>query len=220
VAGCPLRDNQRRLYKLSQKARKNGLSTVLVFEGWDSAGKGGAIRRLVSSMNAANCRVVPIAAPNDEERAHHYLWRFWRHLPRAGRMLIFDRSWYGRVLVERVEGFATPEDWRRAYDEINDFERQITEHGTLLLKFWLHIDKDEQLRRFEERKITPRKQYKITEEDYRNRERWDDYLAAANEMVARTSPTAAPWVLVPANDKRTARIDVLTQVCDRLERLL
>jgi AMP-polyphosphate phosphotransferase len=135
-------------------------------------------------MNAANCRVVPIAAPNDEERAHHYLWRFWRHLPRAGRMLIFDRSWYGRVLVERVEGFATPEDWRRAYDEINDFERQITE------------------------------------EDYRNRERWDDYLAAANEMVARTSPTAAPWVLVPANDKRTARIDVLTQVCDRLERLL
>ena len=211
---------QRRLYKLSQKARKEGLSSVLVFEGWDSAGKGGAIRRLVWSMNAANCRVVPIAAPTDEERAHHYLWRFWRYLPRAGRMLIFDRSWYGRVLVERVEGFARPDEWRRAYEEINDFERQITDHGSLLMKFWLHIDKDEQLRRFEERKITPRKQYKITEEDYRNRERWDDYLTATNEMVARTSSAVAPWVLVPANDKRAARIEVLTRVCDGLDRLL
>jgi len=211
---------QRRLSKLSQKARKAGLSSVLVFEGWDSAGKGGAIRRLVWSMKAANCRVVPIAAPTDEERAHHYLWRFWRYLPRAGRMLIFDRSWYGRVLVERVEGFARPEEWQRAYEEINDFERQITDHGSLLMKFWLHIDKDEQLRRFEERRNTPRKQYKITEEDYRNRERWDDYLTATNEMVARTSSTVAPWVLVPANDKRAARIEVLTRVCDGLDRLL
>jgi polyphosphate:AMP phosphotransferase len=211
---------QRRLYKLSQKARKEGLNSVLVFEGWDSAGKGGAIRRLASAMNAANYRVVPIAAPTDEERAHHYLWRFWRHLPRAGKMLNFDRSWYGRVLVERVEGFAKPEEWGRAYEEINDFERQLTDHGSLLLKFWMHIDKDEQLRRFEERKITPRKQYKITEEDYRNRERWDDYLVATNEMVARTSSTTAPWVLVPANDKRAARVEVLTRVCDGLDRLL
>jgi polyphosphate kinase 2 (PPK2 family) len=191
-----------------------------VFEGWDSAGKGGAIRRLVWAMNAANYRVVPIAAPTDEERAHHYLWRFWRHLPRAGKMLIFDRSWYGRVLVERVEGFARPDEWQRAYGEINDFERQITDHGMLLMKFWLHIDKDEQLRRFEERTNTPRKQYKITEEDYRNRERWDDYLAAANEMVARTSSTEAPWVLVPANDKHAARVEVISRLCAGLERLL
>ncbi|QQP92925.1 polyphosphate:AMP phosphotransferase (plasmid) [Skermanella sp. TT6] len=215
-----LEDQQRRLHKLSLRARREGLSSVLAFEGWDSAGKGGAIRRLVWSMKAANCRVVPVAAPTDEERARHYLWRFWRHLPHAGKMLIFDRSWYGRVLVERVEGFARPEEWRRAYDEINDFERQLTDHGSLLLKFWLHIDKDEQLRRFEERANTPRKRYKITEEDYRNRERWDDYLMAVNEMVARTGSTGAPWVLVPANDKRAARIQVLTAVCDGLDRLL
>ena len=171
-------------------------------------------------MAARDYRVVSIAAPTDEEKAHHYLWRFWRHMPRAGRMLIFDRSWYGRVLVERVEGFARPDEWARAYDEIVDFETQLVEHGMLVLKFWLHIDADEQLRRFKAREQTGYKHYKITDEDYRNRDRWPDYLAAANDMVARTSTDLARWHLLPANDKGVARVQVLETVCAGLKRLL
>lgn len=211
---------QARLNGLSTEAGKKGLSTVLVFEGWDAAGKGGVIRRITAAMSARDVRVIPIAGPTDEELAHHYLWRFWRQLPPAGRMLIFDRSWYGRVLVERVEGLASDEEWCRAYDEIVDFEAQLAEHGMLVRKFWLHIDPDEQLARFKAREQTPYKKYKLTEEDYRNRDKWDDYVVAVGEMVARTSTDQAPWVVVPANDKRWARIAVLEEVCGGLESLL
>lgn len=215
-----LEAQQRRLVGLSRRARRQGVSSVLVFEGWDAAGKGGVIRRITQALDAQDYRVVPIAAPTDEERAHHYLWRFWRHLPRAGSMLIFDRSWYGRVLVERVEGFARPEEWERAYGEINDFEAQLVEHGLPVAKFWLQIDPDEQLRRFHAREQTPYKKYKISDDDYRNRERWPLYEAAVHDMVARTSTEPAPWHLVPATDKRFARVSVLAKVADALERAL
>jgi polyphosphate kinase 2 (PPK2 family) len=156
----------------------------------------------------------------DEESRQHYLWRFWRHIPRAGLLTIYDRSWYGRVLVERVEGFAKVNEWQRAYSEIVNFEEALSEHGILVLKFWLHIDKDEQLRRFKEREQITYKQYKITEDDYRNRDRWDDYQLAVNEMVTRTSTQSAPWILVEANDKKYARIKILKIFCDRLEKFL
>ena len=188
----------------------------MVFEGWDAAGKGGVIRRITQAVSARDCKVIPVAAPTDEELAHHYLWRFWRHLPRDGQMRIFDRSWYGRVLVERVERLARPDEWQRAYEEINDFEAQILEHGHLVLKFWLHIDPQEQLRRFRARETTPYKKYKITDEDYRNREKWPLYEAAVNEMVERTSKPGARWQLVAAQDKRCARLEVLTALCDAL----
>ncbi len=208
---------QERLGELSLLARAVGCSSLLVFEGWDAAGKGGTIRRLTGAMPARNYRVVHIAAPTDEERAHHYLWRFWRHLLRAGKMLVFDRSWYGRVLVERVEGLARTDEWRRAYGEIVDFEEQLVERGIVLLKFWLHITPEEQLRRFQERERTPYKKYKITRDDYRNHQQWPEYLSAVDEMVARTSTEFAPWHLVPAQDKRVARVEVLRTVCDALE---
>jgi polyphosphate:AMP phosphotransferase len=211
---------QAELARLSVEARKAGRSSVLVFEGWDAAGKGGVIRRLTGPLRPRDYRVVPVAAPTEEELAHHYLWRFWRQLPRAGRMLIFDRSWYGRVLVERVEGLASGREWRRAYEEINDFEAQLVEHGTLVRKYFLHIDKDEQLARFKAREQTPYKKYKLTEEDYRNRDKWDLYVAAVDEMVARTSTDVVPWMLVPANDKRYARVRVLEDVKEGFERLL
>lgn len=213
-----LTKRQRALRKLTVLARKKGLSSVLVFEGWDAAGKGGAIRRITRALDASDYHVVPIAAPTEEESAQHFLWRFWRHLPRAGRMLIFDRSWYGRVLVERVEGFAAPEAWQRAYSEIRDFEEQLAEHGTPVVKFWLHIDPKTQLERFKAREATPYKKYKITDDDYRNRDRWDDYERAVEEMIARTSTKSAPWHVVPANDKRFARTQVLKAVNKALER--
>lgn len=187
-------------------------ATVIVLEGWDAAGKGGVIRRLTGGMDARLYRVCEYGAPTDTEQRYPYLWRFWRDLPRDGRVLIFDRSWYGRVLVERIEGLATPFDWQRAYREINQFEHELVRHGVRLLKFWLHIDKDEQLARFKDRESTPYKRYKITEEDWRNREKWNDYADAINEMVARTSTEYAPWELVPANDKHHARIAVLDRV--------
>jgi polyphosphate kinase 2 (PPK2 family) len=207
----------RRLAKLSRKSHRVGLSAVVAFEGWDAAGKGGVIRRLTKPLDAARYRVVPTAAPTEEERAHHYLWRFWRRLPRAGHWTLFDRSWYGRVLVERLEGFASEEEWRRAYSEINDFEELIVHRGLLLLKFWIHISPEEQLRRFKAREKVPFKKYKITPEDYRNRERWNAYELAAEEMVQRTSTGYARWHLVPGNDKRWARIQVLKVVCRELE---
>jgi len=209
---------QAELGRLTRQARDSGLSSVLVFEGWDAAGKGGAIRRLTRAMSVRDYRVVPIGAPTEEENRFHYLWRFWRHLPAAGQMLVFDRSWYGRVLVERVEGFARPDEWERAYQEISDFESQLVEHGIRLCKFWLHIDQGEQMRRFRAREKTPYKKYKITEDDYRNRKQWEPYVAAVNEMVARTGTKEAPWTLVPANDKRWARVQVLKTVCAALAR--
>ena len=211
---------QTRLRMLSLRARAQGASTVVVFEGWDAAGKGGVIRRITQAMDVQDYRVVPIAAPTDEELARHYLWRFWRQLPKAGRMLVFDRSWYGRVLVERVDELVPEAVWQRAYSEINDFEEQIVERGIPLFKFWLHIDREEQLRRFHEREATPYKKYKITKEDYQNRERWDDYRSAVNDMVQRTSTEFAPWTLVPANDKRFARVEVLRTICDGLAKRL
>ena len=207
-----LADLQTELNDLAWKAYSRQISTVLVFEGVDAAGKGGAIRRVTQAVDSRLREVIPIAAPTDEEKAHHYLWRFWRRIPRAGRMTIFDRSWYGRVLVERVEGFASHADWARAYLEINDFEQQLTSYGIVVQKFWLQISKEEQMARFEARQNTPYKQYKITDEDWRNRERWDEYRDAVNEMLARTSASHAPWNLIAGNDKRFARIQVLETV--------
>ncbi|MBI2945847.1 MAG: polyphosphate:AMP phosphotransferase [Candidatus Wallbacteria bacterium] len=208
---------QGRLNQLARKAWQKGVSTVVVYEGWDAAGKGGNIRRLTAGMDARNYRVTPIAAPTDEERQHPYLWRFWRHIPRAGRVTIFDRSWYGRVMVERIEGFCTEDDWKRAYSEINDFEAQLTASGIVVVKFWLQISKEEQLRRFEERKKIAYKRFKITDEDWRNRKKWDAYEAAVNEMIERCSTDIAPWTLVEANDKLFARIRCLRTLCDALE---
>ncbi|MGI9430968.1 MAG: polyphosphate:AMP phosphotransferase [Myxococcota bacterium] len=215
-----LDDLQERLRKLAAEARENRVATVLVVEGGDAAGKGGCIRRITRPIEARDYRVVPIGAPNEIERAHHYLWRFWRELPARGRIVVFDRSWYGRVLVERVEGFAREDEWLRGYEEIRDFEEQIAESGAALAKFWLHIDPDEQLRRFRAREQTPYKKYKITDDDYRNRDRWDDYASAVNDMVARTSSDAAPWHVVAANDKRYARVRVLEETCNALESAL
>lgn len=211
---------QGKLNELTRHALAAKRSSILVFEGWDAAGKGGAIRRLTEAMDARHYQVIPIAAPTDEERAHHYLWRFWRHIPRAGQVTIYDRSWYGRVLVERVEGLAKPNQWRRAYSEIVNFEDAMLAHGIVILKFWLHIDRDEQMQRFKSREQTSFKQFKITEEDYRNRERWDDYQKAVNEMIARTSTSKSPWQLVEANDKYYARIKIIKAYCDRLEKML
>ncbi len=195
-------------------------SLALVFEGPDAAGKGGSIRRVAAAMDARQYQIIQTAAPTEEERAQPYLWRFWRKLPRTGRVAIFDRSWYGRVLVERVEGFCQEPDWLRAYAEINDFEHQLVESGTVVIKFWLQISADEQLRRFQERQDTEFKRFKITDEDWRNREKWNDYVVAACDMVDRTSTGLAPWTPVEANNKRFARIKVLKTVCERLEEAL
>lgn len=211
-----LRKETARLNSLYVQARKEGVSTVVVFEGWDAAGKGGSIRRLTAAIDARDYLVIQTAAPTEEERQHHYLWRFWRHLQRAGRVTIFDRSWYGRVLVERVEGFASVEEWSRAYTEINDFERDLVDHGIVVVKFWLHITFEEQLRRFERRAEIPYKSWKLTDEDWRNREKWPAYEDAVNDMVQRTSTRTAPWILVEADDKPSARVKVVRTMCDRL----
>jgi AMP-polyphosphate phosphotransferase len=207
---------QGRLNLLLRRKKFAERSLVLVFEGFDAAGKGGSIRRITAALDARHYHIVPIAAPSDEERAQPYLWRFWRHLPRKGRVVIFDRSWYGRVLVERVEGLCSESDWLRAYGEINDFEEQLVRGGAIVAKFFLTIDKDEQLRRFEAREKTPFKTFKITAGDWRNREKWDDYEQAVCDMVDRTSSDIAPWTLVEANDKRFARIKVLKTLCEHL----
>ena len=214
-----LKEQQARLSDLFRKAGKKqkGDSIILLFEGSDAAGKGGAIRRITASLDARSYRVIPIAAPTDEEQAHHYLWRFWRHIPRKGRVTIYDRSWYGRVLVERVEKFAKEEEWRRAYSEINDFEEHLVSSGVLLLKFWLHVDPDEQLARFKLREQTPHKAWKLTDEDWRNRDKRQEYEEAVDDMIQRTSSTIAPWFLVEGNNKYYARVKVLTTVCDQLE---
>jgi polyphosphate kinase 2 (PPK2 family) len=211
---------QRELHGLARQARDRGLSSVLAFEGWDAAGKGGAIRRVTQALEAGDYRVISTAAPTEEERKYHYLWRFWRDLPQAGRMVIYDRTWYGRVLVERIEGFATPAEWQRAYDEINDFEDQLIERGFYVAKFWLHISPEEQLARFQARENTPEKAHKITEEDYRNREKWGDYVEAVDQMVLRTASTDAPWHIIGANDKYTARLEVLEKVTKGLRHAL
>ena len=211
---------QGELNLLTRHRKFHQKSLIIVFEGADAAGKGGSIRRVTGALDARHYQVMPIAAPTEEERAQPYLWRFWRHLPRSGRVTIFDRSWYGRVLVERVEKFCSEQDWMRAYHEINDFEEQLVESGAIVTKFWLTITKDEQLKRFREREKTPFKTFKITEEDWRNRKKWNDYQRAVCDMVERTSNDLAPWVLVPANDKYSARIQILKTLCERVEAAL
>jgi polyphosphate:AMP phosphotransferase len=212
-----LEKQQGALNRLSRHPRFRRRGAVVVFEGMDAAGKGGAIRRVTGALDARFYQVVPVAAPSTEEQAHPYLWRFWRHIPRRGRFTLFDRSWYGRVLVERVDGHASTPEWRRAYGEINDFERELSDGGLIVVKFWLAIDRREQLARFRAREKTPFKQYKITADDWRNRARWDAYQTAAADMFQQTSTGTAPWTAVEANDKYFARIKVLRTLCERLE---
>lgn len=213
-----LTERQSQLHQLAWRMNKEQRNAVLLFEGWDAAGKGSALRRVTSAIDARLYRVIPIAAPTDEEKGHHYLWRFWRHIPPPGRFTMYDRSWYGRVLVERVENFASDVEWGRAFAEINEFEDQLIDHGITLCKFWVHISKEEQLRRFKEREQDLRKQHKITDEDWRNREKWDSYKTAVNDMVAHTSTSRAPWTLISGNDKKFARIQILDTICESLEK--
>ena len=193
---------------------------IIVFEGWDAAGKGGAIKRLTERLDPRGYVVHPIAAPKGDDAEKHYLWRFWRRLPARGEMAIFDRSWYGRVMVERIEGFCTEAEWRRAYREINDFERQLVDFGAIILKFWMHISKDEQLRRFQARQQTPHKAWKLTDEDWRNRKKWELYEQAVEDMLIKTTTARAPWTIVAGNDKNYARIQVLKTFVKRLSQEL
>jgi len=212
-----LKTAQSELSRLHNAMYEQRIPAAMVFEGWDAAGKGGAIKRTVAPLDPRGYKVAPYGAPNDLENAHHYLWRFWNEIPKAGHLTVFDRSWYGRVMVERVEGFCSTADWKRAFEEINDFEKQLVDGGIVLLKFWLHIDQDEQLKRFEMRTNTPEKSWKITDEDWRNREKWNKYLEAVNEMLFRTSTEYAPWTIVEAVDKLYARIKVIETARERLE---
>ncbi|MFE1747654.1 polyphosphate:AMP phosphotransferase [Coleofasciculus sp. H7-2] len=211
-----LRDAQVELLKLQMKIHKHQVPVLVLFEGWDAAGKGGAIKRLTDVLDPRSYAVHPFAAPTDEEKAHHYLWRFWRWLPTAGTIAIDDRSWYGRVLVERIEGFATELEWRRAYQEINEFESQLTNAGYVLVKFWLHISPEEQYQRFTVRQNDPFKQYKLTAEDWRNRDNWAFYEVAVNQAIQRTSTPNAPWTIVAANDKYYARVKVIQTVTEAI----
>ncbi len=209
---------QKKLRLLHGKLYAKRIPVVLAFEGWDAGGKGGAIKRLTNALDPRGYTVNPTSSPNDIERAHHYLWRFWTKMPKDGHIAIFDRTWYGRVMVERIEGFCTTQDWQRAYKEINQMEQQLVNHGAVVLKFWLHIDKEEQARRFQDRQDNPEKSWKITDEDWRNREKLDLYEKAVDEMLVRTSTADAPWIIVEGNDKLYARIKVLETVVNALEK--
>lgn len=208
---------QARLRELEFKIYKKRIPVIVAYEGWDAGGKGGNIKRLTAHLDPRGYDVIPISAPTTEEKSHHHLWRFWNQLPKAGHIAIFDRTWYGRVLVERIEGFCTEDDWRRAYQELNEFEQHLANFGTVICKFWIHISKEEQLRRFEERKATEHKHWKLTDEDWRNREKWDETEEAVIDMLERTSTTYAPWTIVEGEDKRWARIRTLRTVCDAIE---
>lgn len=211
---------QKKLTLLHSEIYAKRIPVVLAFEGWDAGGKGGAIKRLTRALDPRGYTVNPTSSPNDIERAHHYLWRFWTKMPKDGHIAIFDRTWYGRVMVERIEGFCTTQEWQRAFKEMNQMEQQLVNHGAIVIKFWMHIDKEEQERRFKERQETPEKQWKITDEDWRNREKWELYEQAVDEMMVRTSTVNAPWVIVEGNDKLYARIKVLETVVDALEKRL
>jgi polyphosphate kinase 2 (PPK2 family) len=211
---------QAKLHLLAFRAYEQKRPSILVFEGWDAAGKGGAIKRLTAQIDPRGYVVWPIAAPAGDDKERHYLYRFWRRLPAQGQMAIFDRSWYGRVLVERVEGYCTEAEWARAYSEINWFERQLLDYGCIICKYWLHISQAEQLQRFKEREQTAYKSFKLTDEDWRNRGKWEDYTAAVEDMVLKTSTPGAPWTIVEANDKRHARVKILQTVVDKLKREL
>lgn len=208
---------QKKLRKLHNQIYRWKIPVILAYEGWDAAGKGGNIKRITSALDPRGYKVIPVAAPKPYELARHYLWRFWQNLPKKGHIVIFDRTWYGRVMVERLEGFCTESDWKRAYTEMNEFEQQLTDWGAIVLKFWIQIDKDTQLKRFEERQNTPEKQWKITDEDWRNREKWDEYEQAVNEMLQKTSTSYAPWHIIESNCKYYARIKALRILTETLE---
>ncbi len=221
---CPKKEYQKKLKELQKKMEllhgelyRRRIPLVIGFEGWDAGGKGGAIKRLTERMDPRGFEVIPIASPSTLEKSHHYLWRFWKAMPKDGHIAIFDRTWYGRVMVERIEGFCTTREWQRAYKEIREMEKDLSDHGAIVLKFWMHIDKDEQARRFKERMENPQKQWKITDEDWRNREKWDLYESAVCEMIDQTSTDYAPWVIVEGNDKYYARLKVLETVVDAIE---
>ncbi len=215
-----LKAEKKRLQELHGYIYKKKIPVVLAFEGWDAAGKGGAIRRLSWALDPRGFDVIPVAAPTADELAHHYLWRFWKNIPKDGHITLFDRTWYGRVMVERLEGFAPEVRWKQAFTEINEFEKELSNWGAVVIKFWLHIDKKEQLRRFEDRQNTPEKQHKITDEDWRNREKWDEYEVAVDEMIEKTNTVTAPWVIVEGNDKKFARLKILRTVREALEKKL
>ena len=208
---------QKKLRILHNRIYRQKIPVIIAYEGWDAAGKGGNIKRIASALDPRGYEVIPIASPKPFELSRHYLWRFYNRLPKTGHITIFDRTWYGRVMVERLEGFCSEVDWKRAYNEINEFERELTDWGAVLLKFWIHIDKDTQLARFTERQNTPEKQWKITDEDWRNREKWDLYEEAINEMIQKTSTKTAPWHIIESNDKKYARIKTLKIVTEALE---
>jgi len=211
---------QERLRRLEHELYVARVPVVIVYEGWDAAGKGGNIKRLTQELDPRGYEVLPFAAPTPEELDHHYLWRFWKEVPKAGHLTIFDRSWYGRVMVERVEGFCTEAEWQRAYQEINEFESMLAAAGAAIVKFWLHIDRDEQLRRFRERERVAHKRWKLTDEDWRNRKKWPLYRQAVNEMLERTSTTYAPWTVIAGNDKYFARIQAMQTVVRAIEGVL
>lgn len=206
------------LLQCQLKIHQENLKVILAFEGWDSAGKGGAIKRLTEPMDPRGYRVYSISAPTEIEKSHHYLWRFWKDLPALGEMVIFDRSWYGRVLVERIEHFAAEEEWKRAYEEINNFEKMLVDDGTILLKFFIHISKEEQEKRFTDREYNPLKRYKIGKEDFRNRSKWDQYMQAYNDMFEKTSTEHAKWHIIEGNDKNYARIKIMKKFIKKLNK--
>ena len=215
-----LKHLQQRLGELHNRLYRKKVPVVIAYEGWDAAGKGGNIRRITGALDPRGYEVHPIASPEPHEKSRHYLWRFWTRLPKTGHIAIFDRTWYGRVMVERLEGFCSENDWMRAYNEINEFEKELHDWGAVIIKFWVQIDKDTQLARFNDRQNTPEKQWKITDEDWRNREKWDQYETAVNEMIAKTSTVYAPWHILESVDKRYARIKALKIVIGELEKIL
>lgn len=206
------------LLQCQLKIKQENLKVILLFEGWDSAGKGGAIKRLTEPMDPRGYKVYSISAPTEIEKSHHYLWRFWRDLPASGEMVIYDRSWYGRVLVERIEHFAADDEWKRAYEEINNFEKMLVDDGAVLMKFFIHISKSEQEKRFNERESNPLKTYKIGKEDFRNRSRWDQYWQAYNDMFEKTSTEHAKWNIIEGNDKQFARIKIMKKYIKKLNK--
>jgi polyphosphate kinase 2 (PPK2 family) len=211
---------QKELQELNNKVYRKKIPVVIAYEGWDAAGKGGNIKRIAAALDPRDYVVEPIASPEPHEKARHYLWRFWTRLPKTGHITIFDRTWYGRVMVERLEGFCSENDWQRAYNEINEFESELHDFGTVIIKFWVQIDKDTQLKRFTDRQNTPEKQWKITDEDWRNREKWDLYETAVNEMIEKTSTSFAPWYILESVDKKYARIKALKIVIREIKKAL
>ena len=215
-----LKTLQERLRELNNKVYRRKIPVIIAYEGWDAAGKGGNIKRITAALDPRDYVVEPIASPEPHEKARHYLWRFWTRLPKTGHITIFDRTWYGRVMVERLEGFCSENDWQRAYNEINEFEKELCDWGAVIIKFWVQIDNETQLKRFTDRQNTPEKQWKITDEDWRNREKWDQYETAINEMIAKTSTEFAPWHVLESVDKKYARIKALRIVIEELEKAL